>query len=317
MHIRLYLASLCLLASAASAQSVRDGIAAWSRGDTVKAIAIWRPLAARGDPDAMYNLGQAYRLGRGVPVDLARAELWYTRAARSGHLDAQANIGILLFQNGSRAEGLRWLRIAADHGDARGQLLVGTALFNGDGVPRDPALAYAYVSRSAAQGLAPATATLAQMDASLPVAIRRKGLALANKGSPKLAATGQAAPSSQALGLSPRPSGTLMPRPAPPPALPAVRHDTPPAPHIEALPPHQTNGGNWRIQLGAFGQRAAAEALFRKLAAGPLAGKQPVYTSVGAVTRLQAGPFATHAEASAACSLLTARKQPCFAVPAR
>jgi hypothetical protein len=45
------------------------------------AVAIWRPLAEKGDADAAFNLGQAYRLGRGVPLDLAQAQSWFDRAA--------------------------------------------------------------------------------------------------------------------------------------------------------------------------------------------------------------------------------------------
>ena len=66
----------------ASAQSVRAGIEAWQKGDTAAAVAIWRPLADKGDADAAFNLGQAYRLGKGVPLDLAQAQGWLERAAR-------------------------------------------------------------------------------------------------------------------------------------------------------------------------------------------------------------------------------------------
>ena len=73
--------------------------------------------------------------------------------------------------------------------------------------------------------------------------------------------------------------------------------------------------GNWRIQLGAFGQRGAAEALFRKVSSKPaLAGRRAFYIPVGAVTRLQVGPFESKAAADAACR---AAGTPCFAVPAR
>jgi cell division septation protein DedD len=72
--------------------------------------------------------------------------------------------------------------------------------------------------------------------------------------------------------------------------------------------------GNWRIQLGAFSQRTSAEALFKKLS-GQLAGRQPVYVSAGAVTRLQVGPYATRSAAAAACSQL--HGQACFPVPAQ
>ena len=87
------------------AQSVRAGIDAWQKGDTAQAVAIWRPLAEKGDADAAFNLGQAYRLGRGVNLDLAQAQTWLERAARKGHVDAQTTLGLLLFQNGNQTAG--------------------------------------------------------------------------------------------------------------------------------------------------------------------------------------------------------------------
>src|SRR5512139_3794055 len=160
MNMRKLLLVLAIagLAVPASGQSVRAGIEAWQKGDTAGAVAIWRPLAEKGDADAAFNLGQAYRLGRGVKLDLAQAQIWLERAARKGHVDAQSTLGLLLFQNGNRVAAMRWLNGAADAGEPRALLMVGTALYNGDGVPADPVTAYAYVSRAAAQGLAPAQA---------------------------------------------------------------------------------------------------------------------------------------------------------------
>src|SRR5690349_8556388 len=86
----------------ASAQSVKAGIEAWQKGDAAGAIKIWQPLAEKGDADAAFNLGQAYRLGKGVPLDLAQAQGWLEKAARKGHVDAAATLGLLLFQNGNR-----------------------------------------------------------------------------------------------------------------------------------------------------------------------------------------------------------------------
>ena len=127
----------------ASAQSVRAGIEAWQKGDAAGAVAIWRPLAEKGDADAAFNLGQAYRLGKGVPLDLAQAQSWLERAARKGHVDAAATVGLLLFQNGNRVSGMRWLKAAAEAGEPRALLMVGTAMYNGDGVAEDPVTAYA------------------------------------------------------------------------------------------------------------------------------------------------------------------------------
>jgi hypothetical protein len=281
-----------------SAQSVRAGIEAWQHADYEGAVRIWRPLAEKGDADAAFNLGQAYRLGRGVPTNLAAAATWFGRAAAKGHLDAQTTLGLMLFENGDRTGGIRWLGQAADKGDPRALLVYGTALFNGDGVKKDPILGYAYVSRAAAQGLAPAQATLEQLDQILPVEMRKKALAIA-----MAKAKAAPAPSSKPVRQAPKPVEAAIPK------KPAAIAAAPSAP--AAAPP---TGGGWRIQLGAFSQRSSAEALFRKLS-GSLSGKQPAYVAAGAVTRLQVGPYPSRAAASAACAAL--HGQPCFPVPGK
>ena len=281
-----------------SAQSVRAGIEAWQHADYEGAVRIWRPLAEKGDADAAFNLGQAYRLGRGVQTNLAAAATWFGRAAAKGHLDAQTTLGLMLFENGDRTGGIRWLRQAADKGDPRALLVYGTALFNGDGVKKDPILGYAYVSRAAAQGLAPAQATLEQLDQILPVEMRKKALAMA------MAKAKTAPPlSSKPVRQASKPVEAATPK------KPAAIAAAPSAP--AAAPP---TGGGWRIQIGAFSQRSSAEALFRKLS-GSLSGKQPAYVAAGAVTRLQVGPYPSRAAASAACAAL--HGQPCFPVPGK
>jgi len=275
----------------APAQSVRAGIDAWQKGDATAAVAIWRPLAEKGDADAAFNLGQAYRLGKGVPLDLAQAQGWLERAARKGHVDAAATLGLLLFQNGNRVSGMRWLKAAAEAGEPRALLMVGTALYNGDGVPEDHVTAYAYVSRAAAQGLPPAKATLADMDQIMPLDQRQKGLALAKSmvGGKKRVA-GKPAPATKAMAPKPPPAEREIPTNA-----------------VAAR-------GNWRIQLGAFSQRSSAEALFGKLSA-KISGRQAYYVPVGKVVRLQVGPYENRAAASSACARLA--PQACFPVEAR
>src|SRR5436305_8006906 len=180
--VRSYLvtaAFVVALSAPASAQNVKAGIEAWQRADYSAAVAIWRPLAEKGDADAAFNLGQAYRLGRGVPTNLSIAKSWFERAARQNHVDAQTTLGLLLFQNNDQAEGLKWLKAAAEQGEARALLVYGTALFNGDGVGQDPVLGYAYVSRAAAQGLEPAKQTLAKLDTLMPLDQRKKRIAIA------------------------------------------------------------------------------------------------------------------------------------------
>src|SRR3954451_21055161 len=181
MNRKHLIAALIVLTASSplAAQSVKAGIAAWQKADYAGAVAIWRPLAEKGDADAQFNLGQAYRLGRGVPTNLSAAQTWFERAANQGHLDAQATLGLLLFQSGDQPGGLRRLRAAALKGEPRALLVYGTALFNGDGVTQDPVMGYAFVSRAAAQGLAPAKETLAQLDKILPMEERQKGIKIA------------------------------------------------------------------------------------------------------------------------------------------
>ena len=295
------------MAAPAGAQTVKAGVEAWQRADYESAVKIWRPLAEAGDADAAFNLGQAYRLGRGVPLSLAAAQTWLERAARKGHLDAQTTVGLLLFNGGNRVGGLRWLKTAAEQGEPRALLIYGTALFNGDGVVRDPVLAYAYVSRAAAQGLAPAQSTLTEMDKLIPLEDRKKGVAMAQT----LAKLAKAEPAKVEPAKA-EPKTAAKPS-AKPPAKAAVK---PPVKEVVTAP--ATASGSWRIQLGAFSKRGSAEALFAKLSGNSqLAGRQPFYVAAGAVTRLQVGPFPSRAAASAACAALSRQGQPCFAVAAK
>jgi TPR repeat protein len=287
-----HLVALCVAAAAASplhAQSVQAGIQAWQKADYPRAVAIWRPLAEKGDADAAFNLGQAYRLGRGVSMNLGAAQVWFERAARAGHMDAQTTLGLMLFQNGNQTGGLRWLKIAAERSDPRAMLVYGTALFNGDGVPREPLLGYAYVSKAADQGLNAAKATREDLDRILPASQRQQALGLALP-SGKPPATPKKVAGKKASAAVPKPVAT-----------------TP--------TPVTTASGAWRIQLGAFSQRGSAEALYRKLSGNSaLAGRRPFYVAAGAVTRLQVGPFESKAAAAAACRALG---QACFPVPAK
>lgn len=45
--------------------------------------------AEKGDAEAQYELGNVFYFGKGVPVDLAKANQWYRKAADSGHRYAE------------------------------------------------------------------------------------------------------------------------------------------------------------------------------------------------------------------------------------
>ena len=170
-----------LLAASPALADVEKGIEAWARGDYAAAVSEWRDLAAQGDADAQFNLGQAYKLGHGVEQDLAKAEELFGKAAEQGHMQAADNYGLLLFQRGDHAHALPYILAASDRGDPRANYVLGLAYFNGDSVPKDWVMAYALVSLAHQSGMPQATEALAQMDKYVPLELRQKSVPLASR----------------------------------------------------------------------------------------------------------------------------------------
>ena len=326
-----------MLASAPALADVKAGVDAWQRGDYKKAVEEWRAPALAGDPDAQFNLAQAYKLGRGVPVDPALAQSWYLKAARQGHLQAADNYALALYQDGKRAEALPWLEKGAMRGEPRTELVLATMLFNGDGAPRDPARAYALMSRASQQGLKSASENLAQMDGAITNADRERGIQLAQQyaaeqdarrlaagdGSRRLAAVDAPPPPPPPPPLRPgRRTARVVPlreaapvpgadlQPAARPSAPTPETRRAPPPRVAARQPAPAPaavGRRWRVQLGAFHNEANAREQWSRVA-GALGGARPSYLRAGAVTRLQVGPYPNRAAAAAACR---AAKVPC------
>ncbi|HTO28912.1 MAG TPA: SPOR domain-containing protein [Devosia sp.] len=173
-------AALAALALAAPAYAdVKAGVDAWTRGDFAVAVAEWKAPAESGDPDALFNLAQAYRLGRGVDEDASLAEYYYARAAEKGHLRAADTYGLILFQTGRQKQALPYVQDAARRGDPRSQYLLGIAHFNGDLVPKDWVRAYALLTLANGKGLPQAGPALAEMDQYVPFAQRHQAASLA------------------------------------------------------------------------------------------------------------------------------------------
>ncbi len=294
---------------------VKAGVDAWAKGDFLKAVAEWRPLAVSGDPDAQFNLAQAYKLGRGVPLDPALAESWFRKAAVQGHLQAEDNYGLALFQSGKKSEALPWLEKSVARGEPRTQLVLGTMLFNGDGVARDYPRAYALMTRASASGLQSASQTLTQMDQYISPADREKGTALAAQYAAQTPMPAKAGtPPRRATAPAPRPVVTPTPTPRTqvaqtratsarpiPVAKPAPTPTPVPKPKPAPAAKPTAPSGNWRVQLGAFSTPGNAQAQWNTVR-GKLGGAQPFYVKAGAVTRLQAGGFASKAAANRACA---------------
>jgi cell division septation protein DedD len=213
-------------AAPAVAPTIKAGVEKWRAGDYAAAVAIWQPFAAAGDADALFNLGQAYKLGRGVEADAAIARDYYRKAAVKGHLPAQANLGIALFQAGEKPEAIKWLKTAADRGEARAQYVLGIAAFNGDGMPRSKSLGYGYLLRAQASGLPQAITALGTIAPGLSPTDRSAGEAIAAS-----LAAGTGVPTALAAASSSRDLSS------PPPVRTASLPSATPPPSAEMRPP--------------------------------------------------------------------------------
>lgn len=312
------------------AADVKSGVEAWERADYTSAVAKWRPAANAGDPDAQFNLGQAYKLGWGVPMDLPVATEWFRKAAAQGHIRAEDNYGLLLFRSGKREQAMPYIRKSAARGEPRAQYILGTALFNGEYVEKDWVRGYAMMTRAVAQGLPQATNSLALMDQHIPMAQRQAATKLAaelekQERSNMLAAT-QMPPQTPKPATPGKPSaitradlppstasGAPVVQPVPAPSTPDKPAETPAAPVPEmkqaALP-----AGNWRVQLGAFSDEAKARTLWTNLLARVkgLDDYQPYLVKQESLTRLQAGPLPSQAAALKLCATVRAADAACI-----
>lgn len=347
---RVFCCGLALLCANPVLADVKAGVDAWSRGDYTSAIRQWQPAADKGDPDAQFNLAQAYKLGRGVSQDLGKAEQLYNKAAAQGHLQAADNLGLLLFQRGERSRAMPYIRAASGRGDPRAHYVLGLALFNGDGVEKDWERAYALVNLAQQAGLPQAVSALSQMDQYIPLEQRQRGVALAAV----IASEAEQAKRAQVAAVdldadsrppkttnlrpfntppaspNPKPGADYTPGRAPPvasildsappppkPVAPVISAPMPmPKPRFDAPTPIATStGGPWRVQLGAFGVRANADKLWDRVKARPeLAGSRKLAIPAGKVTKLQAGGFASQESAQGACNRLKASGFDCIAV---
>ncbi|MDG6078040.1 sporulation protein [Erythrobacter litoralis] len=270
-----------LCTAAPLAADTQAGVDAWEAGDYEAAVREWEGPAAMGDPDAMFNLGQAYRMGRGVETDTVKAEELYAAAAAKGNLRAADNYGILMYLRGERKAAFGLLQGAASRNDPRAYYLLGTAYFNGDGTERDWPRAYGYMTLASRAGLPQASDALTNMEENLPPEDKVSGLKLV----PALAQGGDMATTNVASAESP-----------------AVRQM-----------PEGGLSSEWKVQLGAFAVNGNVERMWRKVSGRPeLAGKTRLDEPAGKLTVLYATGFANLAEARRACRSLKRGKVECL-----
>lgn len=269
---------------------VNLGLILYQNGDRTASLPWIKKASDRGDPRAQYVLGTALFNGDLAGKDWPRAYALMTRAAASGLPPAASSL----------AEMDRYIPLPE----------------------REKGLALARVmERNAANATLAATAPAGPVGAS-----RASGAVAATP--PAIAATPKPAPLPSASAAVTEAPSSPAPAPAKPvavaakspaPAKPVVTAAKTPSPAPRAVAPVKpavAAGGRWRAQFGAFADPANANRQWAVLGkrVGALNGLQPLMTRAGAVTRLQAGPFASRGEAEKLCAAARAAGQACIAV---
>lgn len=104
---------------------VQDGFVALQVGKYSEAYEIFLPHGESGNVDAQYNFSVKYEEGLGVPQDFEAALRWMKLAAAHGDSNAQVRLGVL-FENGLGTEAdpedaVKWYRLSAEQGNVHGQ----------------------------------------------------------------------------------------------------------------------------------------------------------------------------------------------------
>jgi len=125
--------------------------------DRAAALGWFRVAAEAGDVRGTNMLGRCHELGWGTPPDFPRAAALYAEAAERGYDWAQYNLATLHARGAGvqqdRQRALALFRAAAAQGHAKSLTVLGRFMEEGwDGVPRDPAAAYALYVRAAQAG---------------------------------------------------------------------------------------------------------------------------------------------------------------------
>ncbi|KAJ3024708.1 UNVERIFIED_CONTAM: hypothetical protein HDU68_007866 [Siphonaria sp. JEL0065] len=114
--------------------------------------------ATTGNVPAQCQVALLYSTGSeafGVQPDAPKAFAWNKKAAESGNAEAQAALGMLLYQGHGCTqdmnEAFEWTLKAADQGLSDAQSIVGDMLFHGLGVDVDKKKAFYYTKEAALQ----------------------------------------------------------------------------------------------------------------------------------------------------------------------
>jgi len=133
--------------------TLQDAETAYAQDDFETALRLYEPLAAQGDPQALYRLGFMYANGEGVGVDHPLAVGYFRAAAQADHALAAYCLGACyaLGQGVEQdfAQARHWYQRAAENGDTDAMFKLGMLYARGEGGDQDFAQARHWWLRAA------------------------------------------------------------------------------------------------------------------------------------------------------------------------
>jgi hypothetical protein len=261
-------------AASASANSPSEAAKAWQEGRLEDAVTIWKELGAKDDRDALYNLGQSARTGRGMPKDNLLAISFYRKALKLGHPKAGEVLGLMLFADPTtKSEGLALLQSAAKTGSPRANFAVAITNLPSAKDPKDLVALRDQMKLALAGGIVAAKEPLESLEQRLALVEVKVAAPIVQKPTVQL-----------------------------PIKLAAADTDVRPVP----------GGKSWRVSLGQYESNNVAMVKWMRISARQRLKAFPVFIEpISPNYQLSFGNFAHEADALTLCRQLDADKTKC------
>lgn len=148
--------ALSVLTGQAARADLQDGWVAYEAGDYATALSEFRLLARQQSAEAQYALGMMADEGYGVPLDDAKAAMWYLLAANQSFAEAEYALGLMYYFGEGVSHDLNaaaeWFRQASDQGMAEAHYALGVMYREGESVALDLEMAVSLFELAADQG---------------------------------------------------------------------------------------------------------------------------------------------------------------------
>lgn len=145
------------------AEQLNNGISAFEMQEYDKAMALIKPLAEQGNPEAQYFMGTFYWYGSGITRSTPIAQKWFSKAyqtwltaAEQGDANAMVEVS-RMYNSGLGVErdveaALKWIRLALEHEVVEAYSVLGDMYMEGDGVEKNREEALKHYSKAADLG---------------------------------------------------------------------------------------------------------------------------------------------------------------------